>query len=341
MASTSQAPLPPIPANIAAIAGPPLIGIMMNWFLYGILVMQTYVYYQCFPEDRKQIRYLVFIIFFLDTVQSVLATADAFHWHATGFGNMLILSQPYVSPFDAPILDGVIAFIVQTFFCWRIWILQKSWWLPSVVFVVALSGFVGAIATGIGSFQVADLTRLHELIWQLSLWLGGGALADTMIAVIMTVLLLRKKTRGEHQYTDNVLVRVVRLTVETNSVTASVATAVLVLLLAIRSNPSYAMAFAYGLGKLYSNTLLAIFNNRMYMSAKGMMPRPTPVSTSGIDIHHTSYSQGRTSHGQVSMQKDPYRIEVLRETEVTDDMQLTDFKRKDMPSLNLGDDRAV
>lgn len=304
---------------------------MLNWFLYGILVMQTYVYYQCFPDDRKKIRILVYTIFALDTVQSVLGTADAFHWFAKGFGNMLMLSDPFISAFDAPILDGIIAFIAQTFFCWRIWVLQKTWWLPGTVFLVAFSSFAGAIATGVGAFQIGNLARLHELTWQLSLWLGGSALADTLIAIIMTYLLLRQRSRGDHQNTDSVLVRIVRLTVETNSVTASVAIVVLVCLLAIPENPSISMAPAYALGKLYSNTLLAVFNNRVYMSAKGMVPRST-FATSGIDLNFRppgSHSGQATSHTHVESQKEPYRIEVFRETEVTDDLQLRDFKKRE------------
>ncbi|KAG5634102.1 hypothetical protein H0H81_003398 [Sphagnurus paluster] len=133
-------------------------------------------------------------------MQSVLATANAFHWFAKGFGDMRILSQPYISAFDAPMLDGVIAFVAQSFFCWRIGVLQKSWWLPA------------------STFQLGHLTLLHKLTWQLCLWLGGGALADTLIATIMTSLLLRSRTQ-QYQQTDKVLVRIVRLTVETNSVT--------------------------------------------------------------------------------------------------------------------------
>ncbi|KAG6872775.1 hypothetical protein C0995_006695 [Termitomyces sp. Mi166 len=241
MDSTSQTgTLPPIPPDIASIAGPPLIGVMLNWFLYGILVMQVYVYYQCFPKDNMKIKALV---------QSALGTADAFHWFAKGYGNLIILSDPFISAFDAPMLDGIIAFVAQTFFCWRIWVLQKSWWLASSVFFVAVVSLVGAIAAGIGTFQVGSLTRLDTLKWQLCLWLAGSALTDTLIAIIMTVLLLRSRTR-EIERTDNILVRIVRLTVETNAVTASVAIAVLVCLLAIPHNPSISMAPAYALGKL-------------------------------------------------------------------------------------------
>lgn len=303
---------------------------MLNWFLYGILIMQTYVYSQCFPEDKKKIRILVYTIFALDTLQTVLATADAFHWFAEGFGNMIMLTDPFISAFDAPCLDGVIAFITQVFFCWRIYVLQKTWWLPGAVLFVALASFAGAITSSVGTFQLGNLAILHQLTWQLSLWLGASALADTMIAIIMTCLLLRHKGRTDNPQTNNVLVRIVRLTVETNSVTASVAIVVLVLLLAIPSNPSISFAPAYALGKLYSNTLLAVFNNRVYMSSRGVIPRSS-FATSDIDIqfHHPAASEilGVWST-PVETQKEPYHVEIFRGMEVSNDVQLSDFKRR-------------
>ncbi|KAG5349377.1 hypothetical protein C0989_004287 [Termitomyces sp. Mn162] len=102
-------------------------------------------------------------------MQSVLVAADAFHWFANGFGNMGILFEPFMSPFDTPILDGIIAFAEQTFFCWRLRVLHKSWWLPSMVFFVsrlehldfdrepnvfavqvAVVSLAGGIASGVG-----------------------------------------------------------------------------------------------------------------------------------------------------------------------------------------------
>jgi len=313
MASTSVQALPPIPPDIAAFAGPPLIGIMLNWFLYGILVMQLYVYYQWFPYDKKLIKCLVYGLFFIDSLQSCLATADAFHWFARGFGNMITLAQPFISAFDAPILDGIMAFAVQSFFCWRIWVLQRSWWLPLSIFGVALISVAGAIATGVGGYQIPNLTQLIDLKWQLCLWLGGSAVADTLIAIVMTYLLLRSRTR-DHEKTDNILVKIVRLTVETNTVTASVAIIVLVCLLAIPDNSSIAMTPSYALGKLYSNTLLAIFNNRIYMNSRSGYPR-SHGSSNGTDVHFRypiAQRPQETSNAQANVQVEPVLLELHR-----------------------------
>ncbi|KNZ77458.1 hypothetical protein J132_05416 [Termitomyces sp. J132] len=306
----------PIPHDIASITGPPLIGVMLVWFLYGITVMQVYAYYQCFPEDNVKIKSL-------DTTQSVLVAADAFHWFANGFGNMGILFEPFMSPFDTPILDGIIAFAEQTFFCWRLRVLHKSWWLPSMVFFVAVVSLAGGIASGVGGYRLADLGRLDTLKWQICLWLGGSALTDTLIAVVMTVLLLRSR-RGEFQYTDNILTRIVRLTVETNAVTASVAIIAVVCPLAIPHVPTIVMAPTYALGKLYSNTLLAVLNNRIYMSSSGISPQRHTFLSTGIEVNlrqtPSESPRGQVTETRQNKRAGPYRIQVFREVEITKDI---------------------
>lgn len=64
----------------------------------------------------------VFGLFLLETAQTIMVTNDAFQWFAYGFGNLIMLSKPFTSSVDAPIMDGLVALIVQLFFSWRIWV---------------------------------------------------------------------------------------------------------------------------------------------------------------------------------------------------------------------------
>ncbi|KAH9019124.1 hypothetical protein EDB85DRAFT_583913 [Lactarius pseudohatsudake] len=93
----------------------------------------------------------------------------------------------------------------------------------------------------------------------LYLWSISSAIADILIAVVMTLLL----RRASGEFSNFVLVRVVRLTVETNTLTASAAVTTLVLYVAFPNGLYYAYTIDI-LGKLYSNTLLVSINNRIY-----------------------------------------------------------------------------
>lgn len=65
---------------------------------------------------------LVYCLYVLELAQSALLTADVLHWFAIQLGDQASLSKPWYSSIDAPVLGGIIALVVQLFFCWRIWV---------------------------------------------------------------------------------------------------------------------------------------------------------------------------------------------------------------------------
>jgi hypothetical protein len=85
----------------------------------------------------------VYLAFLLETAQTFLTGSDVYHWFVVGFTNVEILERPWYTPIDLPIMSGLIALIVQMFFCSRIWILNKRlWWLCLVIAVVRLISLV-------------------------------------------------------------------------------------------------------------------------------------------------------------------------------------------------------
>ena len=145
-------------------------------------------------------------LYILETVQTALCTADAMRWYAIGYGDLLALIKPQFSTIDAPILDALIAIIVQLTFCWRIRVLSKSWLLSGSIALVAVAQLVGALASAILvrlSFhlpplypyphfhqiqKLQNLSLMRTLSFWVALWFGGSALADTLIAAAMIIL---------------------------------------------------------------------------------------------------------------------------------------------------------
>jgi hypothetical protein len=85
--------------------------------------------------------FVVYSIFFWETLQTALCGADLYYWFAAGFGNMEHLVTPYASPFDTPIMGSVVSLCVQFFFVYRIWVLSKKrvWWLCVIICLVSYS----------------------------------------------------------------------------------------------------------------------------------------------------------------------------------------------------------
>jgi len=55
-----------------------------------------------------------------------------------GFGDVEGLKKSRFSPIDIPIMGAFISLIVQAFFCYRIWVLNRRlWWLCVIIAVVS------------------------------------------------------------------------------------------------------------------------------------------------------------------------------------------------------------
>jgi hypothetical protein len=153
-----------------------MVGICLNWGFMGVLVVQlcaselhfasavknltwfcrllspqfsrrhkahqgswyaTLHHVSSFPHNRSS--RLVYSLAILDTVQTAMVTADAFHWFVFGYGNMARLDDTFLNSWDVCLLDAVISLIVQTFYCWRIYVLRgRSFVIPGAILLVSL-----------------------------------------------------------------------------------------------------------------------------------------------------------------------------------------------------------
>ncbi|KAJ6482578.1 hypothetical protein C8R45DRAFT_1001936 [Mycena sanguinolenta] len=253
----NAAPLTDIPQ----LSGPMIVGYLLHWGLFGILNMQLYLYYRAFPNDRKPIQYLVYTVYLLELVQTIFITHDAFTNFGTGFGNTTTLRGVHFDWLTIPIMSGIVAWIGQTFYAYRVYLLSKAWPIPVLIEVVSLLSAVSGILNGSFSREVGVVppphTRRNSVIS--ALWLGGAALDDFIIAVSVTYYLLKHDTGFRR--THLLIVKLIRLTIETGCLTAAVA---LINLAVFFAFPGRSYFFAAGalLPKLYANAIFAVLNSR-------------------------------------------------------------------------------
>ncbi|KAF9460302.1 hypothetical protein BDZ94DRAFT_1311674 [Collybia nuda] len=331
--SAFNSTLPSIPSNIAFLTGPPLLGIMLNWCLLGILIVQIYVYRLHFHNDKTWLKsfgilssllvghftddvvFIVYILFFLEMIQTGLSTADAFHWFAYGFGNMNTLGTAYISAFDAPIMNSFMAFMVQLFYSWRLWILSKSRVLVMVIVIVGGTQAIGGLVMGV---QTAIDNRVSaKEVPSLTVWLVGSVVADAVIAVGMTYYLLKARRNIRRTgKTDDIILRIVRLTIETNSLSAGIAIITLATYIAFPNN-NLSFCPSYVLGKVYTNSVMVGLNNRIYQSWKDTGTSTIANIQDLGNLEDTQNTDPKTS---------PQGIVYSRETVVTTDIHLEDLR---------------
>ncbi|CAL1708082.1 unnamed protein product [Somion occarium] len=268
------------------IAGPPFVGFILNWGLLGVLLVQVYIYHISFPKDQILFKCLVYGIFMLDTLQTCMLTVDMFDNFIYRWGSAGSFSTIGMGWFSFIILGGIISAAVQLTFSWRLWILAKSKVLTGTVATLALTQLGGSIVGGAQLKSSSGTSQQSRSNVALTVWLAGSALVDVIIAIAMTFLLLRSKKnhklvesklQGQNQLSHSLINRLIFFVVETGTMTATVAIVAIVTFLAMPQTYVHECP-AIILAKLYSNTLLAGFNNR------AMMERVEPEQRKSIAI---------------------------------------------------------
>ncbi|KAJ6631128.1 hypothetical protein B0H10DRAFT_708496 [Mycena sp. CBHHK59/15] len=282
-APVSVSTLPPLPPNIGSITTSQLVGSLLNFYLFGVLSVQVYVYRVCFPKDKASIKCLVYFIFFFEALSTCLNAADAAFWYASGFGNIIQFSQAHISPFYTPIMGSIIALMIQLFFCYRIWIIKSSaLFLSIAIAVISLIQAIGGVGGGIKAYIAANQDHDEVRTVLVYMWLIGSAVADVLIAIAMTVL-LTQASRQNHRQTNDVVKRIVRLIVETNALSASIAILGLILFAGVPGT-NYFVCPTMVLPGIYANTLLVTFNNRAFVQGGGPLTQHQTPSFS--DTYH-------------------------------------------------------
>ncbi|KAK0454324.1 hypothetical protein EV421DRAFT_1896250 [Armillaria borealis] len=275
----------PVPAGypIERLSGPEVVAYLLHWGLFGTLTVQLYLYYLAFPKDRKFIKYLVYGIYIAEFVQTMLLTHNAFASFGYGFGDLEAVTKMRFNWLAVPVMSAAAACVGHAFYAYRIFILSKSRIVPAFVVCVSLTSFVAAIITDVDDFQAGNITELNDRTTSMSIGIscGSAALCDIVIAVYMTYYLMRSNT-GFHR-TRILVTKLIRLTIETGSLTAVVTLATLVLFFAFPHQVFYVTP-ALVVSKMYANTIYMVLNSRIqimgrrdiYMSSTDMI---TPTSS--------------------------------------------------------------
>ncbi|KAK0196000.1 hypothetical protein F5146DRAFT_1133456 [Armillaria mellea] len=279
----------PIPTGypIEQLSGPLIIGYLLNWDLFRTLSVQLYLYYLAFPKDRQFVKCLVYGIYIVEFVQMILVAYNAFAAFGYGFGDLEALAGIHFNWLSVPIMVAIGAFLGQSFYAYRIFILSKSQIVPALVICMSLASSVATISKQLTSLKF--IIGRHPFPWR------GYALCDIVIAICMTYYLMRSNT-GFH-CTEILVTKLIRLTIETGSLTAVVALAILVLFVAFPDHGYYAtLTFIImgGWDTYTSSTDMEIMSTMMrdITSHSMQSTQQIPVVAITKDIFHSDDKMG-------------------------------------------------
>ncbi|TCD65364.1 hypothetical protein EIP91_002762 [Steccherinum ochraceum] len=270
----ADATIPGLPPDIAAKTGPVLLGHLFNWGLFGVLTVQCYIYYLAFPKDSRYLKAVVAFTYVLELLQTILATRDAYRQYGSGWGDLTQLNDVGLLWITVPMLDGVTSAFVQLFYAWRVYVLGNNKYISGAIALFAVVQGAFGFYCGIFSKVIAAISDIQRRMYRPTIvWLGGTALCDVLITCSMIYFLRNARSKNGVKRTTTLLTRLIKLTFETGMVCSTFAIVDLSLFLRFQEN-NYHLLPAITLCKLYSNSLLVVFNSRLNINGGRNDPEP-------------------------------------------------------------------
>jgi len=320
----------PVTNVVPIVHGPMLIGTVFNVLLYGVSLVQTLFYISHYKRDKWFMKTLVLVIFIADTMNSVFDVEYIYDSLVIHYNDpAAIATANWVFATD-PAMGSLIATMVQCFFAWRVKVLTGNYIITVLLVIGAIISGLGGVATSIAIGIVPNWLQFQKFEAPVIVWLVTSAVVDTTITFMLTMHL--RKHRTGFQQTDDVLDRIVRLTVQTGLITSIWAIVDLIVFLTIPTGIH--LIFNFPLSKLYSNSLLSSLNARQNWNFDGSTPGETSHISAPKKVIGTQSTQVHTG-------KQMFRFAPQVQPEVYVDVEsheMSDHQVIKMPSIGDSSD---
>ncbi|KAJ7626111.1 hypothetical protein FB45DRAFT_75416 [Roridomyces roridus] len=249
--------------DVVAISGVAVITICAISALMGSLTVHVYFYHQAFPKDKILTKSLVYATYILALFSFVIFMVSCYSIIGSGWGNISALTRMTLDWMVTPVSGGLMTFLSQMLYAYRIHVLSGGHILPGLVLIFSLATFACAIAVGVLFSESGTVLLSPSVHARLSipyeLWCVWSAICDIFIAACM-VYLLNKANTGFHR-TNTLVSKLTRLIIETGVLTAIVAGTALVLYVAVPGQFYYVPVISI-LPFVQGHTVVVLLNSR-------------------------------------------------------------------------------
>ncbi|KAJ7937558.1 hypothetical protein B0H13DRAFT_2302718 [Mycena leptocephala] len=264
---------PMLPPSLASTYGSWLISLFLETILYGIGVLQTFLYFQWWPTDNWAIQGPVVIVMLFETSQITFFFSSTYYRFVQKFGEPqvdLIWSDSFQL-----LANYLTVFTVQMYLASRIYRLTREsirmHRTSSVgIYIVILLAFVqisAGIAQTILSYQLRSYSKLEQTKATTILQTAASLACDVVITVHLCVFLARNKDGMPR--TQKMLNSLIMNAVIRGILTAASSAATMILFLVFPNTFWFFLSLAPN-SKLYMNSMLAVLNMRQHIRDKAL-----------------------------------------------------------------------
>ncbi|KAH9969928.1 hypothetical protein BC827DRAFT_1164112 [Russula dissimulans] len=264
-------------ADIRSTYGAAFIGLLFSVALYGMTIIQGWIYFLHSCRDSRTLKVFVAILIGFDTLHTMLCTYGVYWRLVLNFGNVANLDTDMWATNSQSVINMVVGYSVQLFYARRVYLMSNNIIIPSIVAVLGgLCFSMGALFTA-RAFVLKRYSRYGSLIWVTVVGMSAAAVADILIASSMCWYLHRKRTGFAK--TDSTIITLMTYSINTGLLTSVLATLTLIFFIIVPTTSLIWQAIFWTSGKCYVNSLLAMLNSRDYLRERSNNIGPTEEST--------------------------------------------------------------
>ncbi|KAL4078087.1 hypothetical protein J3A83DRAFT_1728184 [Scleroderma citrinum] len=315
--------------------GATFIGSCTAMLMYGITTLQTYLYYMYYPNDPRDTKILVAIIWILDTLHIALMCRSIYFYLVSNFGNVVALAEGTclgtVVLFSPNILslsprdpmashgtnrsDGACSFRIWNRFVSLLHLfLLTARIAETVVFMFMKRQFKSlsqiTVRANYGHQTMHSRYSAHFL-WQYyaaTPFAVTAVLSDIFVAGALCILLRGKRSPF---FETNVLVNTLIIYAINRCLLTSLVAIIEVIVFAILPHSLWFLAIDFVIGKLYANSFLASLNSRGSLRDR---ERRRHDMESSMRINSTRETEWRVSAGGINSSRESREKHKHRDT---------------------------
>ncbi|KAJ7138888.1 hypothetical protein C8R46DRAFT_1200961 [Mycena filopes] len=296
--------------------GPWLVGGCLDLLLQGVLMSQFVNYFTFYRDDKAAFRLVVGGLVLLTVLKSIHAFAIMWIQSIPYFGDLqgaILLNYTTWWQSGNPLMVALIGLYVQAYFCFRLYVISKRWY---VVVPIATLFFFGFLSIVVATYFIAAENGPQIEHW-FAAHLSSVFAGDIILCLTTAYFLLKSKTDVLPQ-TVGLISALVRLTFQT---AAPAAICAMFNLIFSQSNPGgsgiISTAFNMMLPKLYAVSMMWTLNARRTIRASTHNSRNGNGMTTSSNEISGARSRARRGLNDVELGQ----IQVVTETETTVDVR--------------------
>jgi hypothetical protein len=265
------------------VIGPIQVGGLLSAALFGCLSCQSYVYFSRFTNDHFALKAAVSAVFFIQLGHFVCIISTLWTMTVSTYGDP---SQLQVLPLPADLaipLSAFTAFIVQSFYAFRLWRLSEKKFLPILCATISVVAQISTLILSPRAFHMTDLTVFEDShILLITLSFIARATCDLITTAAISWSLYQKRV-SNFENAMTMIDRLIYWTIETGLATSLMAIIVAVLFLVLKQNFVWFGVWLM-LPNVVGNSLLASLNRRLLLGETRSASRGDAQSrSSGIN----------------------------------------------------------